>query len=390
MGDSIEVQSDGSLSVPDHPVIPFIKGDGTGPDIWNAARMVLDKAVDTAYDGNRRIDFMEVPAGEEAFRQTGEWLPAATLETINRHGAAIKGPLATPVGGGIRSLNVAIRHALDLFACIRPVKYIQGVPSSFAEAEKIDMVIFRENTEDLYKGIEWEAGSEGALKILSFIRENTGIQLDQTTSVGIKPISSVNTKRLMKKALEYAASHNRKSVTVMHKGNIMKYTEGGFLQWAYQAAEEMFPHHTVTENELYADHGGSLPEGKILIKDRIADNMFQQVVLRPDEYEVIAAPNLNGDYISDLLAALTGGLGLAPGANVGEKCAVFEATHGTAPKYAGKDMVNPGSLILSGAMMLDHIGWTEAGAIVRRALERTIMEKKVPTILPEKSPARPP
>jgi isocitrate dehydrogenase len=357
MGDTIEIRSDGSLSVPDRPVIPFIKGDGTGPDIWHAARMV-----------------METAAGEDAFRKTGEWLPAATLETINRHRVAIKGPLATPVGGGIRSLNVAIRHALDLFACIRPVKYIHGVPTSFTEAEKIDMVIFRENTEDLYKGIEWEAGSEGALKALSFIRETAGIKLDETSSIGIKPISSVNTKRLMKKALEYAVANNRKSITIMHKGNIMKYTEGGFRKWAYQAAQEMFPHQTVTEDELYSDHDGTLPEGKILIKDRIADNMFQQVVLRPDEYDVIAAPNLNGDYISDLLAALTGGLGLAPGANVGEKCAVFEATHGTAPKYAGKDKVNPGSLILSGAMMLDHLGWKEAGDKVRQALEQTDSE----------------
>lgn len=386
MGDSIEIQSDGSLSVPDNPVIPFIKGDGTGPDIWNAARMVLDKAVETAYDKNRRIDFMQVAAGEEAFEETGEWLPADTLETINRHRVAIKGPLATPVGGGIRSLNVAIRHALDLFACIRPVKYIHGVPSSFTEAEKIDMVIFRENTEDLYKGIEWEAGSEDALKVLSFVREVTGIKLDETTSVGIKPISSVNTKRLMKKALEYAVANNRKSVTIMHKGNIMKYTEGGFLKWAYQAAEEMFKPQTVTENELYSVHDGIVPAGKVLIKDRIADNMFQQVVLRPDEYDVIAAPNLNGDYISDLLAALTGGLGLAPGANVGEKCAVFEATHGTAPKYAGKDKVNPGSLILSGAMMLDHMGWTEAGAMVRQAMEATIMEKEVTYDLARKIP----
>lgn len=386
MGDAIEIQSDGSLSVPDRPVIPFIKGDGTGPDIWHAARMVLDKAVETAYDGNRRIEFMETAAGEDAFRKTGEWLPAATLETINQHRVAIKGPLATPVGGGIRSLNVAIRHALDLFACIRPVKYIRGVPSPFTEVEKIDMVIFRENTEDLYKGIEWEAGSEDALKALSFIRETTGIKLDETTSVGIKPISSVNTKRLMKKALEYAVANHRKSVTVMHKGNIMKYTEGGFVKWAYQAAEEMFKQHTVTEDELYSIHGGSVPEGKLVVKDRIADNMFQQVVLRPDEYDVIAAPNLNGDYISDLLAAMTGGLGLAPGANVGEKCAVFEATHGTAPKYAGKDKVNPGSLILSGAMMLDHIGWTDAGDMVRQALEATILDKNVTYDLSRKIP----
>ncbi|MCF8045125.1 MAG: isocitrate dehydrogenase (NADP(+)) [Desulfarculaceae bacterium] len=386
MGETIEIRPDGSISVPDHPVIPFIKGDGTGPDIWHAARMVLDKAVETAYDGSRKIDFMEVSAGEESFRATGEWLPAATLETINRYRVAIKGPLATPVGGGIRSLNVAIRHALDLFACIRPVKYMRGVPSPFSEVEKIDMVIFRENTEDLYKGIEWEAGSEDALKALSFIRETTGIKLDETTAVGIKPISSVNTKRLMKKALEYAVANRRKSVTVMHKGNIMKYTEGGFVKWAYQAAEEMFKQQTVTEEELYSVHGGSVPEEKLVVKDRIADNMFQQVVLRPDEYDVIAAPNLNGDYMSDLLAAMTGGLGLAPGANVGEKCAVFEATHGTAPKYAGKDKVNPGSLILSGAMMLDHIGWEEAGNMVRQALEATISEKKVTYDLARKIP----
>ncbi len=386
MGKTIEIDSTGSLSVPDQPVIPFIRGDGTGPDIWHACRMVLDKAVETAYKKDRRLDFIELDAGEEAFRKTGEWLPAQTLETINQYRVAIKGPLATPVGGGIRSLNVAIRHALDLFACIRPVKYIRGVPSAFTDAGKIDMVIFRENTEDLYKGIEWEAGSPDALKALDFIRDTTGIKLDKTTAIGIKPISSVNTKRLMKKALSYAVFNSRKSVTVMHKGNIMKYTEGGFRKWAYQAAEEMFRECTVTEDELYSAHKGTLPEGKILINDRIADSMFQQVVLRPEEYDIIAAPNLNGDYMSDLLAAMTGGLGLAPGANIGDACAVFEATHGTAPKYAGKDKVNPGSLILSGAMMLDHLGWTEGGDLVRSALEKTIMEGNVTYDLARKIP----
>ncbi len=378
MENIIALNKDGSLLVPDTPVIPFIPGDGTGPDIWNAARLVLDAAVKKAYKDKKRIIFKEVLAGEDAFNKTGEWLPKDTLNQIQKYKVAIKGPLTTPVGHGMRSLNVAIRQDLDLYACIRPAKYLSGVPSPCREPDNIDMVIFRENTEDIYLGIEWEAGTKEAKEAAAFVNQKTLKNLDDdTTGIGIKPISEKKTKRLIKKAIQYAIDHKRKSVTIMHKGNIMKFTEGAFLKWGYEVGENDFRDAVITEQNLWDQFEGNVPAGKIVLKDRIADNMFQQVLLRPDEYDIIAAPNLNGDYISDLLAAMVGGLGLAPGANIGDNCAVFEATHGTAPKYAGQDKVNPGSVILSGAMMLDHLGWHKASNVIHAALQKTILNKKV-------------
>jgi isocitrate dehydrogenase len=334
--------------------------------------MVLDAAVAQAFGGARGIDWKEVLAGERAQQETGEWLPGDTLSTIKRHVAAIKGPLTTPVGKGIRSLNVAIRKQLDLYACVRPVKYIQAVPSPMRHPEKIDMVVFRENTEDLYVGIEWESGSREAEAVKHFLEEKMGVRLPDRPGIGIKPISEHNTKRLVARAIAYALEHRLPSVTLMHKGNIMKYTEGAFAKWGYAVAQEKFGAVTITEADLFEAYGGQRPEDKVVIKDRIADMLFQQVLLRPDEFHVIATPNLNGDYISDALAAQVGGLGMAPGANIGDECAVFEATHGTAPKYAGLDKVNPSSLILSGAMLLDHIGWRKAAQKTRTALQATI------------------
>jgi isocitrate dehydrogenase len=378
MPDPILLKPDGSLQVPDHPVIGCIPGDGTGPDIWRATRPVLETAVETAYQGSRQISFQELPAGEASFNQTGEWLPESTLDRIRSLRVAIKGPMTTPVGKGMRSLNVAIRQELDLFACIRPARYIQGVPSPCRQPDAIDMVIFRENTEDLYAGIEWQAGSKEANEIIDLVKNRNGKSLVRDlTGIGIKPISRANTQRLVRKAIQFALDNRRKSVTLMHKGNIMKFTEGAFLNWGIEVGTTEFSDHVILEDRLWKEFNGKVPDGRIVLKDRIADNMFQQVLLRPEEYDVIAAPNLNGDYISDLLAAMVGGLGLAPGANVGDKCAVFEATHGTAPKYAGKDKVNPGSLILSGAMMLDHMGWPEAADQVRNALQHAIAAKQV-------------
>jgi isocitrate dehydrogenase len=376
MGETIVLNGDGSLTVPDVPVIPYIEGDGIGPDIWKAMRMVLDKGVSVAYGKDKGIRFMEVYAGEKAFERSGEWLPRETLEAIKKHRVAIKGPLTTPVGEGIRSVNVAMRQELDLFACVRPIRYIPGVPSPVKAPEKTDMVIFRENMDDLYRGIEWEAGSGEALEIIDFLGKK-GIQLTPDTGIGIKPMGEANTRRLVAKAIEYAIKNQRRSITLMHKGNIMKFTEGAFKRWGYEVAAEMFPNNIVTEKELFESFDGKLPKGKILIRDRIADSLFQQVLLRPDEYDVIAAPNLNGDYISDALAAQVGGLGLSPGANIGAGCALFETTHGTAPKYAGLDKVNPGSLILSGVMMLEHMGWNRAARVITRALEQTIQERIV-------------
>ncbi len=370
--EKITKNSDGTLNVPDFPIIPFIEGDGIGPDIWRATSMVTDCAVETAYKGKKKIAWLEIFAGEKAYEKTGQWLPEATLDSVKEHIVAIKGPLTTPVGKGIRSLNVSIRQKLDLFACVRPVKYIDHVPSPMKEPGKIDMVVFRENTEDLYAGIEWESGGDEALKVISFLKENMGTQVAADSGIGIKPISVTNTKRLVAGAISYAIENNLPSVTLMHKGNIMKYTEGAFSKWGYEVAKEKFGEKTITEQELYDKYNGTCPLGKVVIKDRIADMLFQQVLLRPEEYNVIATPNLNGDYISDALAAQVGGLGMAPGANIGEMCAVFEATHGTAPKYAGLDKVNPGSLILSGAMMLDYMGWKEAAASVRKALASAI------------------
>jgi isocitrate dehydrogenase len=363
---------DGSLNVPDTPIIPFIEGDGIGPDIWRAASLVMDNAVEKAFGGQRRIAWLEVPAGEKSFRTTGTWLPDETLEAIETHVVAIKGPMTTPVGKGIRSLNVAIRHKLDLYTCVRPVKYIDPVPSPMRHPEKVDMVVFRENMEDLYAGIEWQAGSPDAARLRKFLNEEMGTSLPEDAGLGIKPISETNTKRLVANAIAYAIDNNCATVTLMHKGNIMKFTEAAFAKWGYEVAREKFRNQTFTEKELYDDYRGKFPEGKVLIKDRIADMLFQQVLLRPTEFQVIAAPNLNGDYISDALAAQVGGLGMAPGANIGDRCAVFEATHGTAPKYAGLDKVNPSSVILSGAMMLDYMGWREASALIRSALQATI------------------
>ncbi len=365
-------RSDGTLIVPDHPIIPFIEGDGIGPDIWRAARLVMDQAVQKAFSGKRRIDWLEVLAGEKGFRTTGTGLPDETLAKIETHVVAIKGPMTTPVGKGIRSLNVAIRQKLDLHTCVRPVKYIDPVPSPMRHPEKIDMVVFRENMEDLYAGIEYQAGSADADRLRSFLNQEMGTSLPDDSGLGIKSISEKNTKRLVANAIAYAIENEYASVTLMHKGNIMKFTEGAFAKWGYEIARERFRNQTFTEKELYDDYRGNFPEGKVLIKDRIADMLFQQVLLRPAEYQVIAAPNLNGDYLSDALAAQVGGLGMAPGANIGDRCAVFEATHGTAPKYAGQDKVNPSSLILSGAMMLDFMEWREASDLIRRALQATI------------------
>ncbi len=368
----IRKAKDGTLIVPDHPIIPFIEGDGIGPDIWRAARLVMDQAVQKAFSGKRRIDWLEVLAGEKSFRTTGTGLPDETLANIETHVVAIKGPMTTPVGKGIRSLNVAIRQKLDLYTCVRPVKYIDPVPSPMRHPEKIDMVVFRENMEDLYAGIEYEAGSADADRLRSFLNQEMGTSLPDDSGLGIKTISQKNTKRLVANAIAYAIENKCASVTLMHKGNIMKFTEGAFAKWGYEIARERFRNQTFTEKELYDDYRGNFPEGKVLIKDRIADMLFQQVLLRPAEYQVIAAPNLNGDYLSDALAAQVGGLGMAPGANIGDRCAVFEATHGTAPKYADQDKVNPSSLILSGAMMLDYMEWRKASDLIRRALQATI------------------
>ena len=373
----ITINSDGTLNVPDTPQIPFIEGDGIGPDIWRATRMVIDSAVEKTYSGRKKISWLEIMAGEKGFEQTGSWLPDETLETIEDHAVALKGPLTTPVGKGIRSLNVTIRQSLDLYACVRPVKYIDSVPSPVKDPKSVNMVIFRENMEDLYAGIEYQSGSADADKVRQFLNKQMGTALPADAGIGIKPISATNTKRLVARAIAYALSHGFPNVTLMHKGNIMKFTEGAFAQWGYEVATEKFKDQTITEKELWDDYQGKQPHKKLVIKDRIADMLFQQVLLRPNEFGVIATPNLNGDYLSDALAAQVGGLGMAPGANIGDKCAVFEATHGTAPKYAGLDKVNPSSLILSGAMMLDHMGWREASRTIRKALRATIKAKTV-------------
>ena len=364
------------LIVPDSPVIPFIEGDGTGRDIWKATRRVLDGAVEKSYGGGRSIAWFEVLAGEKAYNQKGEWLPQDTLDAIQQYRVAIKGPLTTPVGGGIRSLNVALRQILDLYACVRPVRYFSGVPSPVKEPQKVDMVIFRENIEDVYAGIEWKAGTDEANRVIDFIA-SLGKKIRPESGIGIKPISEFGSKRLVRKAIQYAMAHGRRSVTLVHKGNIQKFTEGAFKDWGYEVAREEFGACTVTEDDVWSTHGGKAPAGKVVVKDRIADSMFQQALLRPEEYDVLATTNLNGDYLSDALAAQVGGLGMAPGSNEGDGFAVFEATHGTAPKYADQDKVNPGSLILSGVMMLRWLGWGEAGDAIERALARTIEQKRV-------------
>jgi isocitrate dehydrogenase len=364
------------LEVPDRPIIPFIEGDGTGPDIWRATRRVLDGAVEKVYEGSRSIAWFKVLAGEEAYNLKNDWLPQDTIDAIQQYRVAIKGPLTTPVGGGIRSLNVALRQILDLYACVRPVRYYAGVPSPVKEPQKVDMVIFRENIEDVYAGIEWKAGTEEANRIIEFIA-GLGKKIRPGSGIGIKPISEFGSKRLVRKAIQYAVAHQRKSITLVHKGNIQKFTEGAFKDWGYQVAREEFGDVTISEDDLWSRHNGKAPAGRIVIKDRIADSMFQQALLRPDEYEVLATTNLNGDYLSDALAAQVGGLGIAPGSNEGDGFAVFEATHGTAPKYANQDKVNPGSLILSGVMMLRWLGWGEAGDAIEAALAKTIEQKRV-------------
>jgi isocitrate dehydrogenase len=374
-GQKIVVEN-GRTIVPDRPVIPFIEGDGTGVDIWPAARCVIDASVDKCYGGAKKIEWMEILAGEKANRETGEWLPDETVRAIAEYVVAIKGPLTTPIGGGIRSLNVALRQLLDLCACVRPVRYFKGVPSPVVAPQKLNVVIFRENTEDVYAGIEWAEGSEDAKKVISFLNEEMGCKIRLDSGIGIKPMSVEGTKRLVRRAIKYALAKGKKSVTIVHKGNIMKYTEGAFREWGYQLAADEFEKEVITEEALWEKPGADAG-GKLLLKNRIADSIFQQVLLRPDEYDVLATPNLNGDYLSDACAAQVGGLGMAPGANIGDKAAMFEATHGTAPKYAGQDKVNPGSLILSGVMMLEHLGWDEAAGAIVRGIEKTIDAKTV-------------
>jgi isocitrate dehydrogenase len=371
-GDRIDFR-DGELVVPDNPIIPFIEGDGIGVDIWRASVRVFDAAVAQAYGGARRIHWMEVFAGEKAHDRFGDWLPSETIKAFGEFRVGIKGPLTTPVGTGIRSLNVALRQELDLYACIRPVRYFEGVGAPVKEPGKLNVVIFRENIEDVYSGIEFKAGSPEANELREFIERQYGKRIREGSALGIKPMSPFGSKRLVAMAINYAIKHGRPSVTLMHKGNIMKFTEGGFRDWGYEVAAERFGAETIAESALT----GAVPAGKVLIKDRIADSMFQQLLLRPDEYSVIATPNLNGDYVSDAAAAQVGGLGIAPGGNVGDGVAVFEATHGTAPKYAGLDKINPGSVILSGVMMFEHMGWTEAAALITRGMERAIAAKTV-------------
>ncbi len=376
-GEAIIARGEGRLEVPDQPIIPFIEGDGIGPDIWAASVRVFDAAVERAYGGKRRVRWMEILAGEKAHARSGSWLPDETLEAIRTYSVAIKGPLTTPIGGGIRSLNVAIRQQLDLYACVRPVRYFQGVPAPVVHPEWVDMVIFRENTEDVYAGIEWRQGSAEVRQVIEFLNRTMGASIREDSGIGIKPISITCTKRLVRKAIRYALDQGRDSVTLVHKGNIMKFTEGAFRDWGYELAREEFGDRTITEAELWDKYGGKAPAGKVVVKDRIADAMLQQILTRPREYSVLALPNLNGDYMSDALVAQVGGLGLGPGANIGDVLAVFEATHGTAPKYAGQDKVNPGSLILSGCMMFEYLGWQEAARIITVALERTIADKTV-------------
>jgi isocitrate dehydrogenase len=366
-----------NLVVPPNPIIPFIEGDGTGRDIWKASQLVFDSAVEKVSNGARKVAWFEIFAGEKSFEKFGSWLPDDTLAAIQEFRIAIKGPLTTPVGGGIRSLNVTLRQLLDLYACVRPVRYFTGVPSPVKHPEKLDVVVYRENTEDVYAGIEWPANSPEALKVIAFIDKELGKKIRLDSGIGIKPISITATKNLVRRAIQYALDNNRRSVTIVHKGNIMKYTEGAFRDWGYECARDEFGSKTVTEDEVTKKYDNKVPEGKLVIKDRIADSMLQQVLTRPDEYDVIATPNLNGDYISDACAAQVGGLGIAPGANIGDGFAVFEATHGTAPKYADKDVINPGSVILSGCMMFEHLGWKDVSKIIENAFAKTIQQGKV-------------
>jgi len=375
-GKRISIVGD-KLSVPDNPIIPFIEGDGIGPEIMKVSKRILDVAISKAYGRKRNINWFEIYAGEKAKEKYGEFLPQDTLEAIKYYVVAIKGPLTTPIGGGFRSLNVSMRKLLDLYACVRPVKYIPGTPSPVVSPEKVNLVIFRENIEDVYAGIEWKKGSSEAQKLIFYLKENMGVNIREDSGVGIKPISEKASKRLVRKAIQYALDKDLKSVTLVHKGNIMKFTEGAFRDWGYEVAKEEFIDKIIFEEEIEKKYDGKIPKGKIVIKDRIADSMFQQILTRAEEYEVIATTNLNGDYLSDACAAQIGGLGMAPGANFGDYIALFEATHGTAPKHVGQDKVNPSSLILSGVMMLEYLGWQEAGNLIYRALASTIKERKV-------------
>jgi len=377
-GQKITVDGD-KINVPDEPIITFIEGDGIGPDIWAATKRVIDAAVEKAYSGKKRIAWMEVYAGEKAQKVYGEdtVMPDDTLKAIPEFVVSIKGPLTTPVGGGFRSLNVTLRQKLDLYACVRPVSWIPGVPSPVKRPEKLDIVIFRENTEDVYSGIEWREGTDEVAKVIGFINEEMGKSIRKDSGIGIKPISITGSGNITRKAIKYAIERGLPSVTFMHKGNIMKYTEGAFKDWGYELAAREFPNETISEADLWDKHNGEVPDGKIVVKDRIADSMFQQILLRPDEYSVIITPNLNGDYVSDAAAAQVGGLGMAPGANMGDYVGLFEATHGTAPKYAGLDKVNPSSVMLSGVMMLEYLGWQEAADAVVDGITKTVQQKSV-------------
>lgn len=397
-GERIEFK-DGKIRVPDFPIIPYIEGDGTGPDIMKTSKKVWDSAVEFSYNGKRKIEWLEIFAGEKAIEKYHNPLPEKTYDAIREHKVAIKGPLITPVGGGYRSLNVSMRQRLDLYACVRPSKYYKGVPSPVKNPEELDVIIFRENTEDVYAGIEWEMGTADARKVIDFLKEEMGVSVRSDSGIGVKPISEFATKRLVRKALKYAVANNRKSLTLVHKGNIMKFTEGAFKNWGYEVALDEFRDKVITEDELwdqvkaedgvtpvqkegyYAPLRGGRPPGdpggRIVVKDRIADQMFQQILLRPSEYDVLALPNLNGDYFSDACAAQVGGLGMAPGANIGDEIALFEATHGAAPKYAGLDKVNPSAVILSGVMMFEYMGWDEAAQLIKGSINRTISKKLV-------------
>jgi len=376
-GQKIKIGSGGKIECPDQPIITFIEGDGVGPDIWKASVVVFDAAVQKAYGGKRKINWCEVYAGQKATQlYDGNFFPEETLTAIKEFVVSIKGPLETPVGKGIRSLNVALRKELDLYSCVRPVKWYAGVPAPVKEPGKVDMTIFRENIEDVYAGVEFQAESAEANEFIALAAKH-GKKIREKSAIGVKPMSAFGSKRLIKKAIEYAIANKLPSVTLVHKGNIMKFTEGAFKDWGYEIAKAEFGDYIITEDDVYKNHGGKAPAGKIVVKDRIADSMFQQALLRPEEYSVLALPNLNGDYMSDALAAQVGGLGIAPGGNIGDGFAVFEATHGTAPKYTGQDKVNPGSVILSGAMMLEYIGWKEAAALIEKGIADAINAKRV-------------
>ena len=375
-GEKIEIVKD-KLQVPENPIIPVIEGDGVGRDIMKAARRVLDAAVQKAFDGKRKIVWFDVYAGEKAQAKYGELLPQDTLKAIKHYIVALKGPLTTPIGGGFRSLNVTLRQVLNLYACVRPLRYFEGVPSPVKHPENMKIIIFRENTEDVYAGIEWQKGTKEVKKVITWLNKTMKTKIRSDSGIGIKPISVTGTKRLVRKAIRYAIENNRKSVTLMHKGNIMKYTEGAFREWGYDVALKEFRDKVITEAELEKNYNWQVPPGKIVIKDRIADSMLQQILTRADEYEVVATPNLNGDYLSDACAAQIGGLGMAPGGNIGDFVALFEATHGTAPKYTDKDMINPTSVILSGCMMLEYMGWREAAELIYKGIQETIKQKRV-------------